>query len=206
MHSRYGAGRSKRDEYGSLSLRKLKTRRRHTPTPFTFKKIELNLKQMMNIVVSLDKDGACLISPKTMATIQSALELLAEEIKPEVSVTFEITGFFITGDPEQVGVMIQHEEEVESTDIIISKTAKYKNGYDVRVGNKSTEGLTWDELMGLFIALTYPDRSPCLTWLKTDEQREVERQAYLAKDHALPVEVELEEQLPLMKLPNPPQS
>ena len=36
IHNRYDAGMSKRDGYGSLGLRKLKTRRHHTPTPSYF--------------------------------------------------------------------------------------------------------------------------------------------------------------------------
>ena len=43
IHSRYDAGMSKRDEYGSLSLRKLKTRRHYTPT--------LIKKPLMNIFI-----------------------------------------------------------------------------------------------------------------------------------------------------------
>jgi hypothetical protein len=58
-------------------------------------------------------------------------------------------------------------------DIIIKSLA---NGcFDVIVGDKSTDQLTFDEMLGVVAQLTVPDTKRCLAWLKTKEQHEAWR-------------------------------
>ena len=58
-------------------------------------------------------------------------------------------------------------------DIII----KHLDGgcFDVIVGNKSTEQLSFDEMLGVVAQLTMPRKRRCLFWLKTQKQHEAFR-------------------------------
>lgn len=42
--------------------------------------------------------------------------------------------------------------------------------FDVRLGDKTSGPLTFDEMLGLISALTMPEKRPCLCWLKTEEK------------------------------------
>ena len=58
-------------------------------------------------------------------------------------------------------------------DIIIKRP---DNGcFDVHVDNKSTDQLSFDEMLGVVTQLTVPDNKRCLQWLKTKEQHEAFR-------------------------------
>lgn len=53
-------------------------------------------------------------------------------------------------------------------DIIIKQL---NNGtFDVHVGNRNTEQLTFDEMIGVIVQLTMPNDRRCLQWLKTEEE------------------------------------
>ena len=59
------------------------------------------------------------------------------------------------------------------TDITIKQ---YDNGYfEVFQGDKSSDELSFDEMLGLIAALTMPERCPSLLWMKTKEQRDAEK-------------------------------
>lgn len=47
--------------------------------------------------------------------------------------------------------------------------------FDVHVDNKSTDQLSFDEMLGVITQLTVPDNKRCLQWLKTKEQHEAFR-------------------------------
>ncbi len=42
--------------------------------------------------------------------------------------------------------------------------------FDVRLGDKTSGPLCYDEMLGLISALTMPKKRPCLCWLKTEEK------------------------------------
>ncbi|HAE34632.1 MAG TPA: hypothetical protein PLI89_11770 [Chitinophagales bacterium] len=54
-------------------------------------------------------------------------------------------------------VIIEHTEET---------------GWNVIHGDKVADRLSYDEMLGLVVAITIPDKRPCLQWLKTKEQHE----------------------------------
>lgn len=57
---------------------------------------------------------------------------------------------------------------------IIIKTLE--NGcFDVHVGNRSTEQVSFDEMLGVVAQLTCPQNKRCLQWLKTEEQHQAFR-------------------------------
>ena len=59
-------------------------------------------------------------------------------------------------------------------DDIIIKTLE--NGcFDVHVGNRSTEHITFDEMLGVVTQLTCPQDKRCLQWLQTKEQHQAFR-------------------------------
>lgn len=59
-------------------------------------------------------------------------------------------------------------------DDIIIKTLE--NGcFDVHVGNRSTEHITFDEMLGVVTQLTCPKDKRCLQWLQTKEQHQAFR-------------------------------
>lgn len=52
---------------------------------------------------------------------------------------------------------------------------QYDNGcFEVFQGNKSSDELSFDEMLGLITSLTISERRPCLQWMKTKEQRDAE--------------------------------
>lgn len=57
-------------------------------------------------------------------------------------------------------------------DIIIKKDGDF--GFDVWKGDKHSNHLGYDEMLGLVSALTMPENRPCLQWMKTKEQRDAE--------------------------------
>ena len=64
-------------------------------------------------------------------------------------------------------------------DIIIKQL---DNGcFDVHVNDKSTDQLSFDEMLGFVAQLTVPENKRCLEWLKTKEQHEAFRNRNLKK-------------------------
>lgn len=54
-------------------------------------------------------------------------------------------------------------------------TPYYNNGcFEVFQGNKSSDELNFDEMLGLITSLTIPEHCPCLLWMKTKEQRDAQ--------------------------------
>nr|DAW63220.1 MAG TPA: hypothetical protein [Caudoviricetes sp.] len=52
---------------------------------------------------------------------------------------------------------------------------QYDDGYfEVFQGDKSSGELSYDEMLGLITSLTMSERRPCLQWMKTKEQRNLE--------------------------------
>lgn len=52
---------------------------------------------------------------------------------------------------------------------------QYNNGcFEVFQGNKSSDELSFDEMLGLITSLTIPEHCPCLLWMKTKEQRDAQ--------------------------------
>ena len=52
---------------------------------------------------------------------------------------------------------------------------QYDNGcFEVFQGNKSSDELSFDEMLGLIAALTIPESCLSLLWMKTKEQRDVQ--------------------------------
>jgi hypothetical protein len=47
--------------------------------------------------------------------------------------------------------------------------------FDVHIGDKSTDMLSFDEMLGVVAQLTVPENKRCLQWLKTKEQHEAFR-------------------------------
>ena len=51
-----------------------------------------------------------------------------------------------------------------------------KNGddghYIIIQGDKSSVSLGYDEMIGLLVSLTLPEKRPCLQWMKTDFEHE----------------------------------
>lgn len=53
---------------------------------------------------------------------------------------------------------------------------QYDNGcFEVFQGGRSSGELGYDEMLGLITSLAMPERRPCLQWMKTNEQRDVEK-------------------------------
>ena len=55
-------------------------------------------------------------------------------------------------------------------DIIIKKDGNF--GFDVWQGDRHSNHLGYDEMLGLVSALTMPKNRPCLHWMKTNEEWE----------------------------------
>ena len=56
--------------------------------------------------------------------------------------------------------------------ILVTKTDD--NYYAIKQGDKSSNHLGYDEMLGLFAALSMPENRPCLNWMKTDAQHKAE--------------------------------
>lgn len=52
---------------------------------------------------------------------------------------------------------------------------KLEHGYNVIQGDKYSDQLGWDEMLGTIAALTMPKSLPCVSWLKTKEEHEAWR-------------------------------
>lgn len=53
-------------------------------------------------------------------------------------------------------------------DIVIKKDGDY--GFDVWQGDKHSEHLGFEEMLGLISALTMPENRPCIQWMRTEEE------------------------------------
>lgn len=70
-------------------------------------------------------------------------------------------------------------------------TIKYSSdhGWLVIQGNKTSDRMTWDEMMGLLASLTMPRDRPCLQWMRTEAQRkQLEDQIKSNEDNSVPVD------------------
>ena len=54
--------------------------------------------------------------------------------------------------------------------IIIEIDKDRKNSFTVRQGDKYSDGLTYEEMLGTISALTMPTERPCIQWMMTEEQ------------------------------------
>lgn len=54
--------------------------------------------------------------------------------------------------------------------IIIEIDKDRKNSFTVRQGDKYSDGLTYEEMLGTISALTMPTERPCIHWMRTKEQ------------------------------------
>jgi hypothetical protein len=57
-----------------------------------------------------------------------------------------------------------------------------RNGFNVIHGDRYTEELTYEEMLGVISALTMPKERPCLQWLQTKEGHESRRLNWSNKD------------------------
>lgn len=60
--------------------------------------------------------------------------------------------------------------------IIIEKNEN--NHYSIIQGDKYSVELGYDEMLGLLVSLTLPEKRPCLQWMKTKEQHEANRKFF----------------------------
>lgn len=51
-------------------------------------------------------------------------------------------------------------------------------GFDVHYGGKSTDLLSYDEMLGTIAQLTVPEIKHCLAWFKNDEEHAAWREKY----------------------------
>lgn len=54
--------------------------------------------------------------------------------------------------------------------IIIETDKDRKNSFTVRQGDKYSDGLTYEEMLGTISALTMPTERPCIHWMRTKEE------------------------------------
>ncbi len=54
--------------------------------------------------------------------------------------------------------------------IIIETDKDINNCFTVRQGDRYSDKLSYDEMLGLISALTMPKERPCLRWMKTEEE------------------------------------
>lgn len=55
--------------------------------------------------------------------------------------------------------------------IIIEIDKDINNCFTVRQGDRYSDKLTYDEMLGTVSALTMPKERPCLRWMRTKEER-----------------------------------
>lgn len=60
-------------------------------------------------------------------------------------------------------------------DIIIKNNGSH---YTIIQGDKSSVELGYDEMLGLFVSLTMPEKRPFLQWMKTDFEHEQQRKYF----------------------------
>lgn len=53
----------------------------------------------------------------------------------------------------------------------ITITHSQEVGWVITQGDKSSDRMTWDEMMGLLSSLTMPRDRPCLQWMRTGPER-----------------------------------
>lgn len=49
-------------------------------------------------------------------------------------------------------------------------TEEFPSGWKVTKGDCYADGLCYEEMIGLVISLSMPDKRPCLHWMKTEEE------------------------------------
>lgn len=54
--------------------------------------------------------------------------------------------------------------------IIIETDKDINNCFTVRQGDRYSDKLTYDEMLGLISVLTMPKERPCLRWMRTEEK------------------------------------
>lgn len=54
--------------------------------------------------------------------------------------------------------------------IIIETDKDTNNCFTVRQGDRYSDKLTYDEMLGLISVLTMPKERPCLRWMRTEEE------------------------------------
>ena len=74
-------------------------------------------------------------------------------------------------------------------DKITIEAAEY--GFKVSQGDKYAE-VGWDEMLGLVAALTMPESRPCLQWMKTKEQHEVQVASWSKTNEMRSFEIDIE--------------
>jgi len=62
------------------------------------------------------------------------------------------------------------------------------SGWKVTFGDKYSDGLGYDEMLGLVAAITMPVERPAISWLKTAEQHQAWRDRISIKQGAIDVE------------------
>ena len=65
--------------------------------------------------------------------------------------------------------MSNQENDVQSPPVEI---LRHKNTFTVRQGQRYSDRLYWEEMLGLVAAMTVPESPLCLQWLKTQEQHD----------------------------------
>ena len=60
-------------------------------------------------------------------------------------------------------------------DIVIKNNGSF---YTIVQGNKSSVELGYDEMLGLLVSLTLPEKRPCLQWMKTDFEHDQQKKFY----------------------------
>lgn len=48
----------------------------------------------------------------------------------------------------------------------------FEDGWKVQQGEKYADNLSYDEMLGVVVSLTLPEKRPCLNWMRTKEQHE----------------------------------
>jgi len=65
--------------------------------------------------------------------------------------------------------MSNQENDVQRTPVEIFKQ---KKTFTVRQGQRYSDRLYWEEMIGLVAAMTIPERPLCMQWLKTQQQHD----------------------------------
>lgn len=55
---------------------------------------------------------------------------------------------------------------------------RLEHGFNVIQGDKYSEELCWDEMLGLIATLTKPDKTPHRQWMKTKEEHDALREFF----------------------------
>lgn len=72
---------------------------------------------------------------------------------------------------------------MKKEDIIIKQLPE--GGFDVIYGDKRTDHIGYDEVLGIVSAITMPDNRPCLHWLQTEAQHQAFKEKYCRQDTKL---------------------